>query len=180
MAMVLNTFITDGRLQALYEHWVNRRRGRPMPSRADIDPIEIPAAAWPHTMLLDVVREDGALRFRYRRVGEVFWTGLGREAKGAMVDELLPETGGYREYIVGIYRELVECRRPIYTENHLTLRGDNEPMLAKRVSLPLSKDGDAVDMILGGHVFLHARLDRGDAFRIVDGLKEGLRVILDD
>jgi len=56
-------------LATLYRYWHGKVQGRDMPRRADIDPTEIPGAIWPHTMILEVVRQDGALRFRYRRVG---------------------------------------------------------------------------------------------------------------
>jgi len=178
--MILNTVIADPRLQALYQHWSSSRRGRLMPARADIDPLAIPGNVWPHTMLLDVLREDGAVRFRYRRVGEVFWQAMGREPRGRYVDEVLPETAGYREYVVGIYLELVKIRRAIYTENTFTLQRQNLPMLTRRVSLPLSKDGREVDMVLAGHVFEYGRLDLHYAFSLVDGLKQGARIVLDD
>ena len=34
--------ITDARLRALYEYWMEKRGDRAMPARADIDPTEIP------------------------------------------------------------------------------------------------------------------------------------------
>jgi hypothetical protein len=177
--MILNTVIGDTRLQALYEHWAGCRRGRAMPGRADIDPLAIPGTVWPHTMLLDVVRQDGVTRYRYRRTGEIFWQ-RGLEPRGRFVDDVVPETAGYRQYVIGIYDELVARGRPIYTENVFTLEGRGAPMLTRRVSLPLSKDGEQVDMILGGHVFENGRFDLEYAFSLVTGLKQGVRIILED
>lgn len=151
-----------------------------MPSRADIDPAEIPAAIWPNTMLLDVLWHGATPRFRYRRVGEVFWRALGQEPTGRFIDEVLPETAGYRVYVVGIYTEMAKRRRPMYTENVFTLEGQAVPMLTKRVSLPLSYDGERVDMVLAGHVFEYGKLSREHAFMLVSGLSEITRCLLDD
>lgn len=87
-----------------------------MPSRADIDPLDIPGEIWPHTMLLDVLWHDGLPRFRYRRVGNVVARALGQEPTGRFIDEVLPETAGYRAYILGIYREMATRRSALYRE----------------------------------------------------------------
>ena len=172
--------IADWRLESLYRCWSAQRHDRAMPSRPDIDPVEIPGSVWPHTMLLDVLWTDGVPRFRYRRVGEIFWRALGQEPTGKFVDEVLPETAGYREYVIGIYREMATRRRPLYTENIFMLKGQAVPMLTRRVSLPLSRDGKTVDMALAGHVFEYGKLHRDTAFTLVAGLKEITRTLLDD
>jgi hypothetical protein len=63
-------------------------------------------------MLLDVVWQDGMPRFCYRRVGDVFWRALGTEPTGRFIDEVLPETAGYRDYVVGICVEMASRARP--------------------------------------------------------------------
>jgi len=177
---IVPDILPDPHLDALYRYWSSQRNGRAMPSRADIDPLEIPGEIWPHTMLLDVLWRDGRPRFRYRRVGDVFWRALGQEPTGRLIDEVLPETAGYRDYILGIYREMATRRCAIYTENIFTLDGQAVPMLTRRVSLPLSTDGIAVDMALAGHVFEHDRLPRDDALSLVSGLKEITRRVLEE
>lgn len=62
-------------VKAGYRYWESRRRGRPMPGRADLDPlIDIPKLV-PNVMLFDVRREP--LDFRWRLVGtrvrQNFW-----------------------------------------------------------------------------------------------------------
>jgi hypothetical protein len=132
-------------------------------------------------MLLDVLWRDGVPRFRYRRVGEIFWRALGREPTGQFVDEVLPETAGYRDYVNGVYAEMATCRRPMYTENIFALDGQTVPMLTKRVSLPLSDDGENVNMALAGHVFDYGRvLGREQAFSLVTDLREITRSQLND
>jgi hypothetical protein len=168
------------RLNVLYRYWSSQRKGRAMPARADIDPLEIPGEIWPHTMLLDVLWRDGLARFRYRRVGEVVARALGQEPTGRFIDEVLPETAGYRDYILGIHREMATRRCALYTENIFMLDGQAVPMLTRRVTLPLSTDGIAVDMALVGHVFEHDRLPRDDALSLVCDLKEITRRVLGD
>jgi hypothetical protein len=176
----LRGVLPDERLERLYQHWLGKRRGRAMPSRADIDPLEIPTEIWPYTMLLDVVWENGVPRFRYRRVGDVFWRLAGREPTGLFIEDVLPEKAGYRRYVIGIYQEMVARRMAIYTENSFTLAGRGTEMLTRRVSLPLSSDGEAVNMVLAGHVFEHGKLSRETAFTLVSDLKELRRVVLED
>jgi hypothetical protein len=176
--IVVQAVLPDQRLESLYRHWLGKRHGRPMPSRADIDPLEIPADIWPYTMLLDVVWERDVPRFRYRRVGDVFWRG-GREPTGLFIDEVLPETAGYRRYVVAIYEEMVRRRCGMYTENSFALAGRAAPMVTRRVSLPLSTDGKVVNMVLAGHVFEHGALARDVAFSLIRDLKELRRDVLE-
>ncbi len=175
MAVVL-----DPRLDSLYRYWLSKRGGRKMPRRADIDPTEIPAELWPNTMLLDVLWQGDALRFRYRRVGEIFWRGAAREPTGLYLDEALPEKAGYRRYVAGIYEEMARRGVPMYTENSFTLEGRDTLMLTKRVSLPLSSDGAVVNMALAGHIFEHGALARDVALSLVRELKEIHRIVLED
>lgn len=169
----------DPRLESLYRYWLSKRRGHALPRRADIDPLEIPAEIWPHTMLLDVIWEAGRPRFRYRRVGDVFWRLAGREPTGLFIEDVLPEKAGYRNYILGIYEEVVAQRVAMYTENSFTLAGHGTQMLTRRISLPLSNDGEAVNMVLAGHVFEHGKLPRETAFSLVSDLKELRRTALE-
>jgi hypothetical protein len=171
-------FPLEPRLERLYRYWLARCRGRDMPCRADIDPLEIPAEIWPYTMLLDVVWEGDRPRFRYRRVGEVFWRLAGREPTGLFIEDVLPEKAGYRPYVIGIYEEMAARRVPLYTENRFTLEGHRTTLLTRRVSLPLSAPGERVNMVLAGHVFEHGRLPRETAFALASDLVELARAVL--
>jgi hypothetical protein len=175
---IVQSVLPDQRLENLYQHWLGKRRGRRMPARADIDPLEIPADTWPHTMLLDVIWERSRPRFRYRRVGEIFWRG-GREPTGMFIDEVVPETAGYRRYVVGLYEEMAQRRCAMYSENSFTLAERAQPMVTKRVALPLSTDGDVVNMVLAGHVFEHGTLTREIAFSLIRDLRQLRRDVLE-
>ena len=58
------------RVIALYNYWVQRCAGRPMPRRADIDPVDMPEHL-PGLLLIDVegVSARGLGIYRYRVVG---------------------------------------------------------------------------------------------------------------
>ena len=170
--------VLDQRLDALYRYWLGKRRDRQMPARCDIDPLEIPGDIWPHIMLLDVVWDEGAPRFRYRRVGDVFWRSAGREPTGLFINDVLPETAGYRRYVVGIYEEMAWRRRAMYSENGFSLEGRDTQMSVKRISLPLSNDGETVNMVLAAHVFEHKNLTREAAFALVLEMTELKREVL--
>jgi hypothetical protein len=174
-----NGTIGDPRLWLLYHYWRGKRGLRAMPSPQDVDLAELPSAVQPNAMLLDVIHENGKLRFRYRRVGEVFWRSSGKEPTGQFIHDVLPQTAGYRPYVVGIYEEMTTERRPMYTENLFILHhGQSDPMTTKRVSLPLSSDGETVDAVLAGHVFDYGG-GGDDAFALVTSLKERVRSFLD-
>ncbi len=172
--------IGDPRLALLFHHWLARKGRRAMPSPDDINPASLPAAVQPNIMLLDLIAHDTGPRFRYSKVGGVFWNAAGKTPVGAFVDEILPQTAGYRDYVVGIYREMAVTRRPMYTENYFVLQhGQHDPMSTKRVSLPLSRDGEAVDQVLAAHVFDYGSAAGNDAFALVTGLREAVRAFLD-
>jgi hypothetical protein len=176
--------IGDPRLEAVYRYWLQHRQDDALPRAEDINVDSISAALAAHTMVLDVVGADAAMRFRYRRVGKVFWRVDGVEPTGHFLDEVLPSQGGYRDYVLGIYREVVESRRPIYTENLFSRRGQSMPINARRISLPVSSDGTAVDMILAAHVFEYRIFLEYPRFRnplgMIDGVRESLRVQLSE
>ena len=151
-----------------------------MPSRTDIDPLEIKVSIWPHIMMLDVVFEGETPRFRYRRTGAVFSDALGQDPTGRFIDEVLPDKTGYQQYITGIYREICEVRRPMYTENIFELTGQMLPMLTKRLSLPLSSDGSTVNMVLAGHVFQYEECGKGGPFQLINTLREVVRNVIED
>jgi hypothetical protein len=171
--------IGDSRLALVYSYWRGKKKGRTMPDPADVALGEFPTVVQPNTMLLDVLVEGGRRRFRYSRVGAVFWRTTGKEPVGQFIDEALPETAGYRDYVIGIYEEMARERRPMYTENVFLLRhGQSDPMATKRVSLPLSGDGIEVSAVLAAHVFDYGT-GGPDAFALVTAIQEAKRAFLE-
>jgi len=139
--------VGDRRLQTLLDYWRDKRQGREMPARADIDPVDL-RAILPFLILVDVL-EDG--RFRYRLFGTANATAAGRDATGLTVEEFLPRAD-YAAYIAGLYAEAARERVPVYAESDYLGRPD-AVRRAKRLMLPLSADGRRVDIVLCGQVF---------------------------
>ena len=171
--------IGDPRLWLLYHYWRSKKGERAIPVPGEIDLADLPKAVQPNAMLLEVEYQGSQLRFRYQRVGRVFWRHAGREPIGEYVGEILPPTAGYRKYVVGIYEEMAASCRPLYTENLFILRhGQSDPIATKRVILPLSRDGGKVHAALAGHVFDYGA-HGDDAMSLVTGIEEGVRVFLE-
>ncbi|HYB09405.1 MAG TPA: PAS domain-containing protein [Alphaproteobacteria bacterium] len=128
-------------LGILHTEWQQKRRGRAMPPPSDIDPSELHYNLVGRVHLLEV---EGPSRFRYRLYGR-------KMANPGASDMTGLTTLDYTDMVFGtlVTRHLSECvrgRSPICYE----IRGvlDGEPYEYTRLALPLSSDGDRVDMIL--------------------------------
>ena len=138
--------IDDLRLRALYDYWQRKRGDRALPSRADIDPIELKDLLG-NLFLVDVNYQP--LSFRYRLAGTNIVQVLGRELTGRTADELdgLPISP---QLIKKHFSEVVLSREPSYKV--LDVIVDSGPIVYRRLLLPLSPDGGTVNMLLGGAV----------------------------
>jgi hypothetical protein len=142
---------TDPRVEQVYRYWRGKAMGRAMPSRADIDPTEIPK------LLSDVMlverHDDG--RYRYRLIGTENNRAHGLNATGKYLDEVLPGPD-YSAHVLALYDRCVRERRPLYSECLFFPPGREEPERHTKVLfLPLSSDGDNVNMIFVIQVFLY-------------------------
>ncbi len=157
-------------LAAFVDYWNAKRGEREMPGRQDIDPAEIPQLL-PHITLIDVI--DGGARFRYRLVGTAVVDGFNRNHTGRHVDELdVPQFG--RDALHIQYRSVLRKRRPIYLRNIYVMAGNVEAV-TPRVLAPLSRDGQAIDMIISALVF-----EYGSALREAIALRDDVDATLGD
>ena len=156
----LSKIIHDDRLRELYRYWADKKHGRPLPARSDLDPMEIPQLLQ-NVVLVDVVGEPP--RFRYRLVGTAITHAIGKEITSRFVDEL-PLDHCYVDHLLSLYRTVIEERRPVYSEGDFAGRPFRARWQSYRLLLPLSRDGMAIDMILIGQVFAEApeQEDNGD------------------
>lgn len=115
--------------------------------RADLDPTLIPRLL-KNLVLADV--GDGGWSVRYRLVGTEVVAAHGIDYTGLTVEELTSgETLAFTRRLYGI---VVGQPAPVYSEGRF--RWENrEYRLTRRLHLPLSRSGDAVDMVLLGQVF---------------------------
>ena len=143
--------IGDPRLQEAYDYWRHKAASRGMPSRLDIDPTEMPRLL-PHLMLVDVMP---ARQYRYRLIGTEIAAAQGLNATGRYVHEMLKDDD-YRAYVLDLYDAIVRERRAIYTESiFLSARQGATERNTKRLMLPLSSDGETVNMVLVVQVFFY-------------------------
>ena len=129
-------------LRELHGYWEARRGERAIPSRADMDPVELPRPLLPNLFLVDV--EEGPRRFRYRLVGTELTGVMRRELTGRYIDEM-PFL--FRKFALPAYAEVMERAAPTYRE--INAIEALWRIRYKRLLLPLSEDGARINMILG-------------------------------
>jgi len=139
--------IASPRLQALYAYWNKQRAGRPMPSRADFDPIDIPRLL-PNLLLMDV--EPGTGRLKVRVAGTTVVEMYGSDYTGRYLDEI--EFGDRRAAVLHDYTTCVETRQP-YVSEHSFWTDRQVTYRVERVILPLSDDGERVSHLVAGLEF---------------------------
>ena len=135
--------VTSPILRAFRDHWLALKGERAMPSRADIDPVHIPALS-PHLILVDVV--GAPPRFRYRLIGTAITKIANRDATGRVLDESL--YGANTERMLRTYRETVADESP-KAVREIVQFVDKDWIKTEVLLMPLSSDGETIDMIVG-------------------------------
>jgi len=130
-------------IRGFYDYWDRKRRNRPMPSRADIDPAEIKPYL-PGIMLVDVVSRD-PLELTYRLVGTREVEARGRNPTDRPVREAF--YGRSLEQVLAKYAGVIRTRAPLFDD---TLEaGPLSPYTEEgTLFLPLSDNGDIVNKII--------------------------------
>ena len=135
----LSAFAAD--IVAFYRYWDSKRRGRRMPSRADIDPAEI-VPLLPGITLIDVLADVGG--FAYRLVGTREVAMRGRDPTGKSVSEGF--YGASAEASMASYQDVV-ARRALRLERREFTTPDGRYGREQVILLPLSDDDARVNMI---------------------------------
>lgn len=119
---------------ALFRYWTEARGGRPMPARADLDPLEMKAAL-PYLMLIDVIGPE----FRYRLVGTQVVQDFGRDLTGKTVGQQIRPMP-FAADVGALFRRIRDEGRPVFTTgHHQTPEGVTHSV--SRLLLPLGEDG---------------------------------------
>ena len=129
-------------VQTIVAYWRGKAGARRMPARSDIDPSELKPYL-PRISLVDVVSDDR--RFVYRLVGTEEVALRGYDPTGKSVGE--GYFGPNRELAFQHYGYVVEHRAPFCYRGDFEVPDgaiENEDV----VFLPLSEDGETVNMIL--------------------------------
>jgi len=133
----------------LYDYWLSCGSGKPMPSRADINPADIPRLL-PFVSLIEVAADvkQSRVRLAGTRLRDVF----DREITGLTIDDL--DLGAKRDYWFAAYRHTAFDGKP--TQG--IVRGprvNKEHLVQYWLRLPLAAAGGCgVQMVLGLDYFL--------------------------
>src|SRR5258706_15696691 len=131
-------------LKAVKRYWADKRGGRPMPSRQDIDPKEIKSLL-PQVMLVDVL--EGGGDFRYRLLGSKLLPYFPGEAAGQMMSVALAPFGLVTlEATLAVYRAVAIERIPL----RITGPGETFAQRAKyfeAILCPLAGEGEKSNKI---------------------------------
>lgn len=130
-----------------YDYWESKRRGRAMPARADLDPIEMKAFL-PHIVLTDVLHHAAPhlpLDFRYRLMGTAVDAHMSRRFTGLRLSELPAQQPGSQMW--QNFAEVVEQRQPRF--HRVPYVGPHKDFLSLiDLVLPLSDDDHTVVMLI--------------------------------
>jgi hypothetical protein len=134
----------DPDLIRFYDAWAALRGDRAMPSRKDLDPLQIGPEFLPNLMLIDVLREPR--RYRYRLIGTHVVTATGEDRTGRIFENV----GFFKVHpaIVEQYGRVVDTMQPLHSLEPFTNFRSGSAYEVDRLLLPLSSDGHTVDMLV--------------------------------
>ncbi len=136
------------KIASIYDYWLSSHPADGgLPSRADIDPIDMPRGVLPNIWLIDVLRMP-ALRYRYRLIGTHVAKARDCDRTGHYVDEEFPDfntSHSYRALELVVRNRVASWRRGATDQKHR----QNAILSVERIFLPLVGRGTIeIDMIL--------------------------------
>lgn len=134
---------------ALYGYWQEKCRGRQMPARVDLDPIEIPKMLLPGISLVDVVPDERRYVYRLVGTGEVEVRGSDPTGKSVAEASFAPNP----ENALSCYDLVVATKAPLLDPEPFTAP-NGRYVTEETIFLPLSDNGINVNKIL---VFSHSK-----------------------
>jgi hypothetical protein len=129
----------------LLAYWNARRGVRFAPARADIDPADI-TALLPDIMMVDVL--DGGRDFRFRLIGTRIVEGVGRDSTGRLFSELYADQPEARRRLGDRFQRVLRLRQPVFSRGRIYWVAERGHKSFESAHLPLSADGQNVDIIL--------------------------------
>lgn len=136
--------LTEGHrgLTELLHLWKSLCGDRAMPQRSDFDPAQVPRLL-ANICLVEVI--DGGADYFYRVAGSGLEEMSGQKLQGKLFSEV--EHAAARESMRRTCESCVAAGRPVIIKNQLQEPG-HDHMAITAVILPLSEDGETVDMLL--------------------------------
>ena len=137
-------------LKSLLDTWEAIRKGRRMPARTDLNLFDLKAHLG-NLFLVDVEREP--LRFRYRLVGTKITEIVKRDVTGRYFEDIY--AGRLLNSMIEVQSWVVNERAPLRVFSR-TGHSRNLVYVYDGLLLPLSADGETVNMVLGKLLFTPA------------------------
>jgi hypothetical protein len=137
------------RFQKLATYLAAKAPNGKLPGRQHVDPVEIPRLL-PYLSLVDVVRDAGALRYRFRLIGTDVVAKTAKDVTGKWVEDAFPAEAAAA--IIQAYDGVVATRTPHHWANVMAVPG-REHIRFERIVFPLASDGKTIDMLIGVHAF---------------------------
>jgi hypothetical protein len=134
----------DPDLVQFYDYSSALRGDRSMPSRKDVDPLEIAPAHLPNLMLIEVFHDPR--RYRYRFVGTNVVEASGKNRTGRYFDDV--NFFKIHPLVMQQYDQVVDAGQPLYSLEPFTNLHTGTNYDVDRLLLPLSTDGKQVDMLM--------------------------------
>lgn len=132
------------RLGRLHDYWNGKRAGRKMPSRADIDAVEM--KEWLGNLLLAEFFGD-VEHYKIRIDGTNLITHGGFDRTGKGSETLTSDEE--RRLIIAQYGPVLDQGLPAYFETQFT-NSEGRFLREQKLLLPLAEDGATANMVLAG------------------------------
>ncbi|MCZ4280676.1 PAS domain-containing protein [Kiloniella laminariae] len=142
----------DQRVRALYDYWISihprEQEQSVLPGRQHFDPLDVPSLLR-HIWLVDV--SGNPTRFKFRLFGTTHVEAMRGDFTGQWIDEVF---GDFKTSAVyGDYLLVADKGLPSYRKGPAGYHVPDYNTI-ERIMLPLSKNGQDVDMILALTVYL--------------------------
>ncbi|MBV8535902.1 MAG: PAS domain-containing protein [Alphaproteobacteria bacterium] len=141
------------KLQRFFDYWLAILPPGRLPGRQHLDPVGL-GPVLPHVWMLDVVRDTGAPRFRYRLAGTREVDTLQREVTGQWFDEVhrLPPS----HPIFARLAYTLEHRAATYRRGAVGLTHEKDHRTVENCMLPFASDGVAVDLVVACSIIFYS------------------------
>jgi hypothetical protein len=141
------------KLQRFFGYWSAISPPGRLPGRQHLDPLGL-GPVLPYVWMLDVVRGDGAPRFRYRLAGTREVDTLQREVTGQWFDEVHRLPPMHPIYARLAY--MLEHRIPTYRKGAVGLTHEKDHRTVENCMLPFAGDGVVVDLIVACSIIFYS------------------------
>jgi hypothetical protein len=135
-------------LGALFRYWEKKRGSGGIPTRRDIDPIEMDRRLLPHLMLCELSGGGNVVRFRL--VGTALAKRLGIDPTGQLLSDL--PRADYFDFLGSLVRQACAEAAPIYGES-VFYWAARDRLDAGHLVLPLSTGRAEATIVLIGAVY---------------------------